>query len=442
MAIVHDQPGVTRDSNTADLAPGLTLVDTGGWGLRKMKNAPKESEELAQAVEQQVDLSIEAADLILFIVDGRTGPSSLDDQIAKKLRPRSSKVMLVINKIDRQDTTFDEGEFIKMGFPRWEVVSAEHDRGIEGLRNTLLKLAPPDVVALAASPKRPTIAILGRPNVGKSSLTNALLQQHRTIVSPVSGTTRDPVAVDLDFIGKKDTYHFRLVDTAGLRQRAKVSSSLEVFSQMRSREILQRADVVVLVIDALDGITVQDRALAGEIQKAGKPIVVVVNKWDLAVEQFKDGAKIEGYETLKEFEAACRENVENALFFTAQAAIVFISAKEGFNLEKLLKEVQFVENQQDKTFATPDINQLLNRLLWKNSPRNATGKVFKVYYAVQTGNRPYYLKLFCNQAAGINDSFRRYLSRGFAEHFETPGCPYFFAFVSKPKREWPKKKRT
>ncbi len=438
LAIVHDQPGITRDSNTEDLVPGLTLVDTGGWGLRKIKDVPKETEELFNAVEAQVDLAIEAADMVLFVVDGRTGPSALDDQIAKKLRCHSEKVMLIINKIDRQDTVFDEGEFIKYGFPRWQVVSAEHDRGIEGLRNNLLKLAPADVPAPSKSERRPSIAILGRPNVGKSSLTNALLRKNRAIVSSVSGTTRDPVSVELDYVGKKGTYHFRLVDTAGLKARAKVSSPVEVFSQMRARDILRKADVAILVIDALDGVTSQDKALAGEIQKAGKPIIVVVNKWDLAAEQFKEGAKIEGYETLKDFETACRESVEGSLFFTALAPIIFLSAKESFNLEKLLQEAQNVESQQDKTLSTPEINKLLTRLLWKNSPRNATGKIFKVYYAAQTGSRPYYLRLFCNQAAGINDSFRRYLSRGFAEHFETPGCPYFFSFVSKPKREWAK----
>lgn len=437
VAIVHDQPGVTRDPNTADLVPGLTLVDTGGWGLKKIKGLPKEAEGLPEAVEEQVQLAVEAAEEILFVVDGRAGVTALDDQIAKNLRSHRAKVTLIINKVDEEKIAVDEGEFIKLGFPRWQIVSAEHGRGIEGVRNTLLKMVPPPIPETdkkAPEVLRPTLAVLGRPNVGKSSLTNALLRANRVIVSPLSGTTRDPVVVELDFKGRKQDYHFRLVDTAGLRHRTKVGSSVEVFSQMRARAILDQADVVVLVIDALDGVTSQDKMLAGEIQKAGKPIVVAVNKWDLAAERFAGDEKIYGYESLQDFETACRANIEDSLFFTAGAPIVFLSAKEGLNLEKLLKEANALQGKQDMDFSTPEVNKLLEKLLWKNAPRNATGKIFRVYYATQTGKRPYYLRLFCNQSEGINDSFRRYLSRGFAEHFEVGGCPFFFSFVSKERR--------
>lgn len=434
VAIVHDKPGVTRDPNTAELAPGLTLVDTGGWGLGQIKGMEKEAA-LATAVEEQVDVAVEAAERILFVVDGRTGVSALDDQIAKKLRPHKNKVTLIINKIDEEKTAFDEGEFLRLGFGSWQVVSAEHGRGIEGVRNTLLKMAPKMEAKSKEEKKRPAVAIVGRPNVGKSSLTNALLQKNKVIVSDISGTTRDPVSVDLEFVGRKDTYHFRLVDTAGLRHRTKVGSSVEVFSQMRTREVLEKADVAVLIIDAQEGVTSQDKALAGEIQRAGKPVVVVVNKWDLAAARFTEEEKLAGYETLQDFEAACRENVEGALFFTSTAPIVFLSAKEGLNLEKLLKEIKKVEGVQDKIFPTPEVNKLLSKLLWKNVPRNATGKIFRIYYATQTGTRPYYFRLFCNQAAGVNDNYRRYLAKGFAEHFDCGGVPFFFHFVSKPIRE-------
>jgi GTP-binding protein len=437
VAIVHDQPGVTRDPNAAELSAGLTLVDTGGWGLSQIKNISRQSNELAEAVENQVEIAIQAAEEILFVVDGRTGLTSLDDQIARKLRAYRDKVTLIINKIDEEKTEFDEGEFLKLGFPRWQVVSAEHGRGIEGVRNTLLKLAPAAAPETEAPIKRPALAIIGRPNVGKSSLMNALLKQNRVIVSPISGTTRDPVTVDLDYKGKGNkVYQFTLIDTAGLRHRTKVSSSVEVFSQMRARDVLEKTNVAVLIVDALDGITAQDKQLAGDIQKAGKPIVIVVNKWDMAAVQFAGGNKIDGYETLQEFEADCRRNIEEALFFTAQAPIVFISAKEDMNLEKVLKEAQAIEAKQDSTFSTPEVNKTLEKLIRKNAPRNATGKVFRVYYATQTGTRPYYFKLFCNQVEGVNDSFKRYLARGFSEQFDVGGCPIFFTFVSKPKREF------
>lgn len=433
VAIVHDKPGVTRDPNIAELVAGLLLVDTGGWGLGQIKGQEKEAV-LAAAVEEQVELAVEAAEKILFVVDGRTGVSALDHQVARNLRAHKDKVTLIINKIDEAETAFDEGEFLRLGFASWQVISAEHDRGIEGLRNTLLKLAP-KVEKKPEEKKVPAVAILGRPNVGKSSLTNALLKKNKVIVSDISGTTRDPVSVDLEFVGRKETYRFKLVDTAGLRHRTKVGSSVEVFSQMRTREVLQKADVAVLVIDALEGVTSQDKLLAGEIQKTGKPLVVVVNKWDLAAARFVGEETIEGYQTLQEFEMACRESVESALFFTTGAPMVFLSAKESLNLEALLKEVKKIEAQQDKIFPTPEVNKLLSKLFWKNVPRNVSGKMFKVYYATQTGTRPYYFRLFCNQAVGVGDDFKRYLSKGFAEHFNCGGVPFFFHFVSKPRRE-------
>lgn len=434
VAIVHDQPGVTRDANTFDLAPGLTLVDTGGWGLGQIKGLKHEAA-LAAAVEQQVEIAIAAAERILFVVDGRTGLTTLDEQIARNLRPYKDKVTLIINKIDQATTVFDESEFLRMGFPSWQVVSAEHGRGIDGVRNTLLKLAPKVEPKKTIEKKRPALAILGRPNVGKSSLMNALLKENKAIVSDISGTTRDPVHVPLTYKGKKDTYEFTLVDTAGLRHRTKVGSSVEVFSQMRTREALEKADIAILVIDAQDGVTSQDKQLAGEIQKAGKSLIIAVNKWDLAAARFTAEETIEGYETLQDFEGACRKTVEGALFFTSGAPVIFMSAKEDMNLEKLLKEAKRVEGLQDKTFPTPEVNKLLSALLWKNVPRNATGKLFKIYYATQTGKRPYYFRLFCNQVEGVNDSFKRYLARGFAEHFDCGGVPFFFYFVSKPLRE-------
>ncbi len=439
VAIVHDQPGVTRDLNSAELAPGLTLVDTGGWGLGKIKNAKAENAEILARLEEQLSLAIEAADKILFVVDGRAGSTALDTQIASHLRPHKEKVLLVLNKVDSEEVAVDIGEFLRLGFAQWQYVSAEHGRGIEGVRNALLKLAPRDE---PSQPQKPTLAIMGRPNVGKSSLTNALLGEKRVIVSGESGTTRDPVAVDLTFVGKKGRkYEYRLVDTAGLRHRTKVASPVEVFSQIKTREALQGADIVVLLIDALDGVTSQDKLLAGEIQKAGKPLVIAINKWDLAKAGFTEGKRIEGYETLQEFEAACRENVEDALFFTAQTPILFLSAKEELNFEILLQIVQTTAARQDKTFPTPEVNRLLEQLLRKSIPRNTSGKIFKVYYATQTGKRPYRFKLFCNQVEGVNDSFKRYLAKGFVDYFEIAGCPIFFDFVSKPPRVQEKGKK-
>jgi GTPase len=436
-AIVHDQPGVTRDPNIAEIAPGLDLVDTGGWGLSQVIKGHHEEAELLAAVENQVAIAVEEASAILFVVDGRSGLTSLDQQIASWLRPFKEKVTVIINKMDSDDVAMDEGEIARLGFKKSWLTSAEHNKGIDTLRSRLLPLAPkePSVAPSDAEVHRPVICIIGRPNVGKSSLTNALLKSPKMIVSPLSGTTRDPVAVDLDYKGKKGLdCHFRLIDTAGLRHRTKVESSVEVFSQIKARQAMDSADIVIFVLDATEGVTSQDKLLSGQVIEAGKPFVVAVNKWDLAAKSFEGDRKLEGYDSLEAFERACREDLEGALFFVANAPFVFLSAKEGVNLDKLLAATQKVEASQDQHWATPEINKLFSALLWKNMPRNATGKFFKIYYATQTSCRPYRVKAFCNNVEGVNDAFRRYLSRGFAEHFGVEGCPVFFDFVSKPKR--------
>jgi len=437
LAIVHDQPGVTRDNQSFELAAGLTLVDTGGWGLSHIRGLEAEAEALAEAVEEQVAIAIEAASVILFVVDGRAGVTSLDSEIARFLRSHKNRVWLLVNKVDSENSNVDEGEFLRLGFPNTRNISAEHGLGIAELKAQLLKLAP-EIPPVKEEVRRPSLCIIGKPNVGKSSLSNALLKSPKTIVSPISGTTRDAVAFDLDYTGKKgEVYRFRLIDTAGMRHRTKVGSSVEVFSQMRTREALSQADIVVLVIDAQQGITSQDKLLAGDILKEGKPLVVAVNKWDLALEEFKDGP-IQGFETIKDFESACQKNLEAGLFFTTGAPMVFLSAKDSLNLEGVLKAAKKLEESQDLRLPTPEINKIISKLLWKNAPRNANGRFFKIYYATQTGNRPYRLKMFCNLDEGIGDNFRRYMAKGFAEHFGVEGCPFFFDFVGKAKR-YPKK---
>jgi GTP-binding protein len=260
------------------------------------------------------------------------------------------------------------------------------------------------------------------------------------IVSPVSGTTRDPVCADLDYQPQKGKpIHFRLIDTAGLRHRTKVGSPVEVFSQIKARQALEKSDIAILVVDAKEGVTKQDQLLADLIGETGKPFVIAVNKWDLALKAFQGDKIIEGYQTIKDFEVACKESLLEKLFFVSQVPFIFLSAKESINLDPLVKSAQKVEASQDQRWSTPQINRLVGEILMRNLPRNPTGKMFKVYYATQTGTRPYRVRLFCNQAEGVNDSFRRFFAREFAEHFGVEGCPVFFDFVSKPKRVWANK---
>ena len=474
ITIVHDQPGVTRDVVSAEVRDGAyTLLDTGGLGL-KGGDSPAE---LTRASEQQVDFAIEAADLILFVVDGLEGFTALDTQIATRLRRAKKSVLLVVNKADFGDDKLDLGEAYRLGLGEPLRMSAEHGRGEAELRAAILeKLGPaPEqnpAPATAAStdtadasaaedfdadgnplppahfpgrrdPSAPLcVCFIGRPNVGKSSLSNRLLGSDRLIVSDIAGTTRDAVEIPFTFQGRngKD-YPFRLIDTAGIKAQTKLASPVEYFSRLRSLDAISKCDVVFLVLDAIDGVTAQDKAIAGEAIKERKPIIVIVNKWDVVKDAFRRGVDpdcapeeaIHDFKSEREYRAKYERAIRDRLFFTPGAPILFVSAMSGYEVDRMLNAAVQLNRALEKKIPTAKLNALIGDLAERVPAPAIGGKRFRVYYAVQTGVRPFRIKLFCNREDKLSEQYRRYLEAGMVKEFGLDGCPVYFDLVGKPK---------
>lgn len=436
LSIVHDMPGVTRDLVSAEVDKDFVLLDTGGLGM-ELEMTPKK---IAQAAEEQVEFAIQASSVILFVVDVREGIAALDETVAEKLRRYGREVILVANKADSENEEAHAYEFARLGLGDVFPVSAEHGRGIsdllEKIRETLGESGSPDSESGAAdeSGRRIRISLLGRPNVGKSSLGNRLLDSKRLIVSDVPGTTRDSVELDLDYVHKDgEQLKFRLADTAGLRSKSKVDSPVEFFSSVRSQHAMERSDVVFLVIDAVVGVTKQDQAIAGAVIDAGRALVVIVNKWDLIIQQWEQ-EPIEGFRSLKHFLESYEKSLRKEMFFLPDPPVLFVSAETGFRIESMLEAAAAVSATLDMTIPTGQLNALIQSLFEARAPKLVGTKRFKVFYAVQTGSRPMQIRLFCNRVERLDPAYRRYLERAIIHEFRLSGCPVRFDLVGKERR--------
>lgn len=438
VSIVHDMPGVTRDLITERVpVDDYLLMDTGGIGLFTEKATPKV---IADAVEEQVSFAIQAAEVILLVTDVSQGCTPLDLEVAARLRRYDKQVLLVVNKVDNDERKMEQGDFFKLGFGTPILISAEHNRGLDYLRNALLeKLGEPveESEGVPAKHELETIRIClaGRPNVGKSSLGNCLLKESRLIVSDVAGTTRDPIKTRLDYTDKNgNVTHFELVDTAGKRAKNKFDT-LEYFSALRTDDAMQRADVCFLVIDAETGVTRLDKQLAGQLVKLGTGLVVVVNKWDLARKHFAAGTPVGGYENEEDFRRAFVAAVNKELFFLPGSKILFTSAKEGYRVQTMLAEAIQLYTRMNVQLPTGQINRAIHNAMEAQPPRMVSGRRFKCYYAVQTGNKPLRIRLFCNSEEKLDDAYERYLISKFYAAFDLGGVPVKFDFVGKPKQD-------
>ena len=435
ISIVHDQPGVTRDVISAEVGEGnYTLLDTGGIGY-KGKDTPAA---LTAASEEQVNFAMDTAALILFVIDGLEGLTSLDQKIAALLRRSKKPVRLVINKADFDDDKIQLSESYRLGLGEPLRVSAEHGRGEADLRDAIMAVLGPvdDLDRGRDEAAALGVCFIGRPNVGKSSLSNRLLQSDRLIVSDVPGTTRDAVELPFTFKGRDGRmYPFRLIDTAGIKAATKLASPVEYFSRLRSLDAIKNSDVVFLVLDAVDGVTQQDKAIAGEAIKEHKPIVIVVNKWDLILEAFKQQGGFEPYKNERDF----REKYEYALFerlyFTPGSPVIFVSAVSGYEVDRMLNAAVKLNRQLDIKLPTAKLNQVLGFLTERMPPPAVGGRRFRIYYATQTGNRPFRIKLFCNREEKLSEQYRRYLEAGLVKEFDLNGCPVYFDLVGKEKHE-------
>lgn len=446
MSIVHDQPGITRDVVSAFVEEGaFTLLDTGGLGLKGGESTP----ELTKASELQVDFAIAAADLILFIVDGIDGITALDTKIAGQLRRTKKPVQLVVNKADFGDAKVDFAEVYRLGLGEPVLVSAEHGRGEDVLRDAVLERLGPvpmteDKIVDPNARGPLCICFIGRPNVGKSSLSNRLLDSDRLIVSDTPGTTRDAVELPFEFKGRNgEMYPFRLIDTAGIKTQTKVASPVEYFSRLRSLDAIQRADVVFMVLDAVDGVTQQDKAIAGEAVKERKPIIVVVNKWDIVKKSFNAGgfqdfapeAGLHGYRNEREYREKYEESLSSRLFFTPGSPVIFVSAMSGYEIDRMLNAAVKIDRLLDKKIPTGRLNRLLMELAERTPAPSVGGKRFRIYYATQTGTRPFRFKIFCNREEKLTEQYRRYLEAGVVKEFGLDGCPMYFDLVGKEKHD-------
>ncbi len=398
-AIVRDTPGVTRDRIHGGCEFGAwraTVIDTGGLD-------PTPGESLTGQVRSQVLAAIAEADALLFVVDGREGITALDQEAARLLRKVSKPVVLVANKVDSGAQEAGLADVHQLGMEPVLPVSAEHGRGVAELLETLAALLP--APAAAASETQPVrIAVVGRPNVGKSSLVNAIAGQERVVVHSEPGTTRDAV----DTIVTVRDRPYVLVDTAGLRRKGRTVEALDKLAAVMAHRSLERCDLAVVVLDAGDGVTKQDARIAGDAEAAGRAVVLVVNKWDL----------VQGVDRAPDMVRTLRERLP----FLAHAPVVFTSARLGVGLDTLFETLERVAVDYSKEIPTGELNRALGAAVARRPPAGVRGKTLKVFYGTQIGTRPPTFLLFVNDPSALHFSYERYLMNALRETFGFAGC--------------------
>lgn len=415
IAIVEDRPGVTRDRHFARAewtGKDFWVVDTGGFEPEMESLDPSDQSAKAKAVirdgiRRQVRMALEEAQQILFVVDGKAGIHPLDEVVAGLLRGYKKPVHLVINKTDRVEDEVNRWDFAPLGLGDGFAVSGLHGLGVAELLDVALKDIPardPDAEDEERGPLR--VAVVGRPNVGKSSLINNLLQQERLIVADEAGTTRDAVdsalrAFDRDLI---------LVDTAGIRQKSKISDEVERYSVVRSMRAIENCHVAILMLDAYDGVHDHDERIAGLIHEAGRACVIVVNKWD----------KVEKDNLTRD---KCLKDIRNRLKFMDYAPVLFVSVKDGQRLGQILPMVIKAGDAHATRLKTSQLNKALEDILAASPMPSFHGKVLKVYYLAQTGVRPPAFALFVNDPKLMHFSTQRRITRMFREMYALEGTP-------------------
>ncbi len=423
ISIVHDQPGVTRDRIVSVCKLGrqpFEIVDTGGIGSEP-------DPEFAEPTREGAYIAIESADVILFVTDAQDGITPVDSELATLIRTSGRPVILVINKVDTERHEMRGYEFSRLGFEHSVMVSAAHGRGTSDLVEMVERLFPEgDESGDSEGPPAPRLAIVGRPNVGKSSLVNAILDDKRTIVSDVPGTTRDAV----DIATERDGRAYILCDTAGIRHRSRHNTSVEVFSVMRSEKTIARAELNILVIDATSGVTAQDKKIAGLIQAAKKPAIIALNKWDLIAPPGTRDAEL-----LREHV----ERVRRELFFLDYAPVVILSAKTGENVRRLFTMVEKVRQHATRRAGTGELNRVLRAAMDRQAPPTRGNRRFKILYATQTnqpGTIPVPLfALFVNDPRLLPESYVNYLCARIRDKWEFPGLPILIRLRGREGRD-------
>ena len=425
IAIVHDQPGVTRDRISAPCATTqaeCAIVDTGGIGATL-------DDGFSAAVHTEADIAMQTADLILFVVDAKDGITAIDQALAQLLRKSKAPVQLIINKADNDKQEQLIGDFATLGYGEGIPASAELGKNLDLIADTIDEVIAPlhkDIAEAEETVKKEglKIAIVGRPNAGKSSLINAILKDERTIVSDVAGTTRDAVDVPYEFLGERHT----LIDTAGIRRRTKMDSSVEIFSAMRAERSIRRSDICLLVIDCADGVSAQDRKIARMIQDEKKPCLIVLNKFDLYHPGANRTARLE----------EVTEHVKRELFFLAYAPFVAVSALKQQSIGLVFSKLAEIRKCAQNPITTGKLNRFLIAAFEKTPPQAKKGnKRLKLLYATTAINDRYtavpvptYI-LFVNDKRLLAENYEQYLVNRLREDHPSPGIPITFSARSR-----------
>lgn len=414
ISIVEDTPGVTRDRVYAEAEwrnRTFTLIDTGGI-------EPYSEDKIMQQIRRQAEVAVELADVIVFMVDGKEGMTASDKEIATMLRKTSKPVVLVANKVDNIGEPPPEiYEFYNLALGDVETVSSVHGLGMGDLLDKIYSFFPDENLE-DSEDNVIKVAVVGKPNSGKSSLVNRLIGEERVIVSDIPGTTRDAV----DTYVEQDGGKFVLIDTAGIRRKSRITESIERYSALRSWTAIERSDVCVIMIDALEGVTEQDTRIAGYAHEQGKASVIVINKWDL-VEK--------GTGTMDEY----RRKVNEKLGFMQYAPVLFISVRTGQRVHRLLELVKFIYEQASLRISTGMLNDLLNEATAMVQPPSDKGRRLKLYYAVQAAVRPPTFVIFMNDRELFHYSYERYLENQLRKSYGFEGTPIRFILRERDNKD-------
>lgn len=413
ISIVEDTPGVTRDriyGEAERLGKHFALIDTGGI-------EPDSKDIILSQMREQAQIAMETSDVILFLVDGREGLTAADREVGEMLMRTGRPVVLVVNKIDNpRNLPEDFYDFYELGLGEPMAISAANMLGFGDVLDEIVKNFPQG--AYEEDDETTKIAVIGKPNVGKSSLINELLGENRVIVSPIAGTTRDSIDTPFERNGRK----YILIDTAGIRRKSKVNEDIERYSVIRAVAAVERCDVALLMIDASEGVTEQDKKIAGVAHEAGKGIVVVVNKWDLVEKETN---------TMRDFE----KTIRNELIFMTYAPIVFISVLEHQRIQKVIDTADYVQEKRSLRVSTGQLNALIaDATMMKPTPGDK-GKHLKIYYAAQVGIQPPLFSFQINKRDLMHFSYARYLENRIRESFGFEGTSIKFVFREKGEKD-------